>query len=153
MQAGEVCDPGEVSGSDGVEDQRHHTVATSRNGWLKAWKKSRGDRDRWRKSVRCAARAADHHSRWDRETRSLFGVPSASQLPRRRKQQKRGRFPWGTCNSTPKSLTSWKNSNAQKIGYHRGQVFRVIKELGLDASQCTLVNNILCRYNHYSQKI
>ena len=44
-------------GSDGVEDLRHHTVVTSRNGRADVWKKSRGialDRG--------AARAADHHS-------------------------------------------------------------------------------------------
>ena len=29
-------------GSDGVEDLRRHTVATSQNGWVEVWKKSCG---------------------------------------------------------------------------------------------------------------
>ena len=29
-------------GSECLEDVRRHTVVTSRNGWLKAWNKSRG---------------------------------------------------------------------------------------------------------------
>ena len=30
--------------SDGLEDLRHPTVATSQNGWLEAWKESGGTR-------------------------------------------------------------------------------------------------------------
>ena len=57
-----------------VEDQRSHTAVTSQNGYLKAWSESRGTLDRagWRRLVRCATRAADHHSRWDREKRTSF---------------------------------------------------------------------------------
>ena len=37
-----MCDPGGVSGKDGVEDLRRHATVTSRNGCLKAWSESRG---------------------------------------------------------------------------------------------------------------
>ena len=57
--------PEKCIGSDGVEDIGHHIGATSQNGWLVVWKKSR-DRSGWRELVRCAARAAGRHSRWDR---------------------------------------------------------------------------------------
>ena len=89
MRAGEVCDPGEVSGTRDTDRETtapstyHQTIPgerdllildgspkTSNSSYITKWMSennegiTRETRDRagWRRLIRCAARAADHHS-------------------------------------------------------------------------------------------
>ena len=59
-----------------MEDQIRHTAVTSQNvGMSEGMERiTRDTRDgaEWRRLVRCAARAPDHHSWWDRERRRII---------------------------------------------------------------------------------